>query len=230
MYIEQSSIKSWAEEDRPREKLLSTGKTYLSNAELLAIILGAGSKNESAVALSKKILQFYNNDLMALSKANVDELSIFKGIGPAKAVSIVATLELARRKNTITSRKKPQITSSNDAFLLIKHLYEDQHTERFFILLLNQNNRLMHTAMISQGGIASTIVDPKVIFKKALDKRAVSIILSHNHPSGNLKPSQADIDITKKIISAGNMLDIKVLDHLIVADQSYFSFADEGLV
>ncbi len=230
MYIEQSSIKSWAEEDRPREKLLSTGKTYLSNAELLAIILGAGSKNESAVGLSKKILQHYKNDLIELSKANVDELSMFKGIGPAKAVSIVATLELARRKNAISSKKKPQIASSHDAFLLVKHYYEDQHSEKFYILLLNQNNRLIHIALISQGGIASTVVDPKIIFKQALDKRAVSMVLSHNHPSGNLKPSQSDINITKKIIAAGQMLDIKVLDHLIIADQSYFSFADEGLL
>ncbi len=230
MYIEQTSIKSWAEEDRPREKLLSTGKTYLSNAELLAIILGAGSKNESALGLSKKILQHYDNSLLALGKANVDELSTFKGIGPAKAVSIVATLELARRKNTLTTKKKPQITSSNDAYKLVKHLYEDQHVECFYILLLNQNNRLIHTSLISQGGIAATVVDPKIIFKEALDKRAVSIILSHNHPSGNLKPSQADIDITKKIKAAGHMLDIKTLDHLIIADQSYFSFADEGIL
>lgn len=226
----QQTIKCWAEEDRPREKLISKGKSNLSDAELVAIILGSGSQDLTALDLAKHILAKHQNDLNLLSKTNVDEFCQFKGIGPAKAVSLVACLELGRRKSSSQSKKKRQIKSSKDAFDLLAPLCQDAPNEKFIVLHLSQSNQALFKSIISIGGVAATVVDPKMIFKEALDKRAVSIILCHNHPSGNLKPSQADLDITKKLVSGGKMLDINVLDHLIIGDDQYFSFADEGLI
>ena len=228
MYSTNHTIKFWAEEDRPREKALQKGRQALSNAELVAILLGSGSRDESAVALSKRLLGSFNNDLHLLSKASINDLIAFKGIGPAKAVTLVAALEIGRRKGSTEPSKRRQITCSQDGYEVFKPYFEDLHVELFYVALLNQNNRVLKVTLISKGGIAGTVVDPKVIFKEALDNRAVSVLLCHNHPSGNLKPSQADRSITKKLIEAGMLLDIKILDHLIISDYGYTSFADEG--
>ncbi len=228
MYSTYHSIKSWAEEDRPREKLLKKGRQALSKSELLAILFGSGSYEESAVALSQRLLKSFNQDLLLLSKASVADLQKFKGIGPAKAITLIAALELGRRKKQALPTVFPQISSSQDAYNELKHLFDSETVELFYIALLNQNNRLYNVILISKGGITGTVVDPKIIFKHALDNKAVSILLSHNHPSGNLKPSQADRNITKKLVEAGKMLDMKIMDHLIISEFGYTSFADEG--
>lgn len=225
-----SGIKSWALEDRPREKLLAKGKKSLTNAELLAIILGSGSSDESAVSLARRILQDYNNDVSAVAKLGVKELSTFKGVGPAKAISVIAALELGRRMKANTAESKPKITCSEDSYAILSASMEDLHTEVFKVILLNRNNRVIKISTISEGGVAGTVVDPKVIFKDAIDNLASAIILSHNHPSGNLKPSQADINITKKLVEAGSFLEIRVLDHVIISELGYYSFADEGMM
>ena len=220
----------WAEEDKPREKLLLKGKASLSDAELIAILIGSGTRNLSAVELSKQVLADVDNDLHELGKLNCSDLQKFKGVGEAKAVTIIAAMELGRRRQLTTIKDKPRITSSLDAYKCIFSAMADLNYEVFKIILLNRNNRVMKIENISKGGIAGTVVDPKVIFKKALDIQASSIILSHNHPSGNLKPSQADINITKKLKAAGETMEIKVLDHLIISSKGYFSFMDEGLL
>ena len=224
------SIKDWAEEDRPREKLMLKGKESLSDTELIAILIGSGSRNLSAVELSKQILHNYNNDLNQLGRLTITDFQKFKGIGEAKAISIIAALELGRRRQLTDVKDRPKITSSNDAYNCLYSIMEDLNHEVFKILILNRNNQVTRIEDISVGGVAGTVVDPKIIFKKALDANASSIILSHNHPSGNLKPSQADISITKRIVSAGNTLEIRVLDHLIISDKGYFSFLDEGMM
>jgi len=224
------SIKQWAEEDRPREKLIIKGKQALSDAELLAILIGSGSRNLSAVELCKQILGEYDNDLNTLGRLSTADLQKYKGIGEAKAITIIAALELGRRRQLTDVKIKPKIVSSKDAYDCIYSTMEDLNYEVFKILILNRNNRVTKIIEISTGGISGTVVDPKVIFKKALDANASSIILTHNHPSGNLIPSQADREVTKKIIAAGEMLDIKVLDHLIISDSGYYSFRDEGLL
>ncbi len=223
------SIKSWSEEDRPREKLLKIGKHNLSDAELLAILLGSGSVNESAVSLAKRILQSVENNLHELGKASVPDLKKFKGIGEAKAITIVAALEIGRRRQLSDIKERPKIQSSQDAYNVIAPLLMDLGHEEFWILLLNRNNRVTGRERISMGGTAGTVVDAKVIFRKALEGKASSIILLHNHPSGNLQPSKADIDITKKLKNAGTTIDISVLDHLIISEKGYYSFADEGV-
>ncbi len=228
--IANSGIKSWALEDRPREKLLAKGKKSLTNAELLAIILGSGSADESAVSLGRRILHDYNNDVAAVAKLGVKELSAFKGVGPAKAISVIAALELGRRMKANTGESKPKITCSEDSYTILSASMEDLHTEVFKVILLNRNNRVIKITTISEGGVAGTVVDPKVIFKDAIDNLASAIILSHNHPSGNLKPSQADIKITKKLVEAGAFLEIRVLDHVIISEMGYYSFADEGMM
>ncbi len=227
-YKNTLSIKLWEEGDRPREKLMLHGKETLSNSELLSIIIGSGTKDESALSLAQRILQACENNLLMLGKLNIQEFKKFKGIGQVKAINIIAALELGRRRESSQPIEKQKITSSNDAFNILKVGMEDLRKEVFKILLLNRNHRVIRQVIISQGGIAGTVVDPKVVFKSALDQEASSIILCHNHPSGNLKPSQADIDITKKLIKSGTMLDIKVLDHLIISEHGYYSFADEG--
>lgn len=209
---------------------MQKGKKSLTNAELLAIILGSGSKNESAVELSKRILAAFDNDLIALAKLDTKTLCEFKGIGPAKAVSVVAMLEMGRRMKGLSPDSKPKITSSTDIYTLLRASMEDLQYETFKVIFLNQKNSIISVKTLSEGGIAGTVVDPRLIFKEALNQTAVSIILAHNHPSGNLKPSQADLDITQKMKSAGKLLEIKVLDHLIISEQGYFSFADEGLI
>ncbi|MDX1667477.1 MAG: DNA repair protein RadC [Saprospiraceae bacterium] len=224
------SIKAWAEEDRPREKLLLKGKHALSDAELLSILLGSGSREETAVGLSQRILGSIEHDLGKLGKMSISELKRFKGIGQTKAVIVHAAIELGRRMRLSKVGKRPQVCSSKDAFGAIAPLLSDLPREEFWILLLNRANRIVAREQISAGGVTGTVVDAKLIFSKAVEKLACSIILCHNHPSGNLQPSQADIDLTQKLKSAGETLDVLVLDHLIVAETGYYSFADEGLI
>ena len=223
-------IKAWAEEDRPREKLLLKGKTALSDAELIAILIGSGSRDETAVELSKRILSAASNNLNQLGKMSIVDLQKFKGIGEAKAISIAAALELGRRRKETDALKRVKITASSVVFENMREVMEDLPHEEFWVLLLNRGNQILERVNISKGGVSQTVVDSKIVFKMAIDKLASSIILCHNHPSGNLKPSDADIQLTKKLKEAGRILDLPILDHLIFADNTYFSFADEGLL
>jgi DNA repair protein RadC len=224
------NIKSWSPEDRPREKLLLKGTASLSDAELIAILLGSGTTTVSAVELAKRILKGVDNNLHDLARLSVKDLMKVKGIGEAKAVTIIAALEVGRRRKETDPEEKPKISSSKDVFELLKpHLLDLRH-EEFWIVLLNRANRVLKKHQISQGGVAGTVADPKIIFKIALEELASGVILAHNHPSGNLTASQADIDLTKKLKEAGKLPEIQVLDHLIVAGQKYFSFADEGVL
>jgi DNA repair protein RadC len=227
-YEQNLPITTWAEEDRPREKLLAQGRRSLSDAELIAILIGSGSRSESAVDLSKRILNTYQNNLDALGKLSVQELSKFKGIGEAKAISIIAALELGRRRKEVDTPVLTSVFSSSDIFNVLESYFADLLHEEFWIILLNKRNAILNKILISKGGLAGTVADPKIIFKAALEHNAASIILAHNHPSGNLKPSPADIKLTKKIVEAGRMLDISILDHVIFCDKKYYSFADEG--
>lgn len=225
------SIKAWAEEDRPREKLLLKGKMALSDAELLAILIGSGSRQETAVELCKRILSTAaNNDLNILGKLTVADFMVYKGIGEAKAISIVAALELGRRRRAAEVKKRQQITGSSDAAEIFWPILSDLPHEEFWVIYLNRSNKIMLKERISIGGVAGTVADVKIIFKKALQQLACSIIVAHNHPSGNLRPSKADIQLTKKMVEAGKFLDINVLDHLIITDGGYYSFADEGMI
>ena len=228
-YNHKITIKAWAEEDRPREKLSSLGRRSLSDAELLAILLGSGSINESAVELSKRILHSCSNDLNQLARLGITELNRFKGVGEAKAITIIAALELGRRRKETLSAELIQIQTSIDAYHVIASQFQDLNHEEFWILLLNRANKVLSKHLISKGGQAGTIADPKIIFNIALENHAAAIILAHNHPSGNLRPSHADLELTKKLRSAGQFLDMPVLDHLIITDQGFLSFADEGL-
>ncbi|PRY51423.1 DNA replication and repair protein RadC [Arcticibacter pallidicorallinus] len=229
-YDKKITIKSWAEEDRPREKLLAQGRRTLSDAELIAILIGSGSRTETAVELSRRILASLGNDLEKLGKMSVSELSKFKGIGEAKAISIISALELGRRRRESSVSRPDQISSSRDVYELLRRQFSDLNHEEFWIVLLNRSNKVLSRHLISKGGQAGTIADPKIIFQTALESHSASIILSHNHPSGNLKPSQADLQLTRKLKDAGDLLDISVLDHLIFTDSGYLSFADEGLM
>jgi DNA repair protein RadC len=210
--------------------LILKGKSALSDAELIAILLGSGTASMSAVELAKKVLQSAGNNLHELARLTVKDLIKTKGIGEVKALTIVAALELGRRRKELEGNEKTKISGSKDAYDLIKSDLLDISYEQFWILMLNRANRVIKKCMISQGGVAGTVADPKIIFKLALEELASGVILAHNHPSGNLTASQADIDLTKKLKDAGRLLDIQVLDHLIVAGQKYFSFADEGLI
>lgn len=223
-------IKAWAEEDRPREKLLLKGKTTLSDAELIAILIGSGSRDESAVDLSKRILSSASNNLNQLGKVSVVELQKFNGIGEAKAISIAAALELGKRRKESDPIKRAKVTQSSVVFDYMREVMDDLPHEEFWVLLLNRGNQILEKVNISKGGVSQTVVDAKIVFKMAIDKLASSIILCHNHPSGNLKPSEADKQLTKKIKEAGIILDLPILDHLIFADNKYLSFADEGLL
>lgn len=229
-YENKISIKAWAEEDRPREKLSTQGRRALTDAELIAILIGSGSTTETAVELSKRILHHYGNDLNKLGKASMADLSKFKGIGEAKAISIIAALEIGRRRNETESKAPERIGGSRDIYNLMRRHLMDLGHEEFWIILLNQGGKVISTELISKGGLTGTVADPKIVFSIALQHQAVSIILSHNHPSGTLKPSQLDIDLTKKITTAGRLLDIRVLDHLIFTNEGYYSFADEGIM
>lgn len=223
-------IPQWAEEDRPREKLLLKGKATLSDAELIGILLGSGTISLSAVDLAKLILKDVDNDLNQLAKLSVLDLKKFKGIGEAKAITIVSALELGRRRKEADVGVKEKISCSSDAYnILKKHMLDLDH-EEFWVLLLNRANVVIKKVQISSGGVTGTVADPKIIFKCALDNLACAIILAHNHPSGNLKPSEADITLTKKIKGSGVLLEIPVLDHIIFTNSAYYSFADEGIL
>lgn len=224
------TIKNWAQDDRPREKLLQKGRGSLSDAELLAILIATGSRNESAVDLCKKILAKSANSLNELGKFSVNQLMEFKGIGEAKAITIVAALELGRRRRTEEALEKKKISSSSSVFELMQPVIGDLPHEEFWIVYLNNSNKVIDRFQLSKGGITGTLVDVRLALKKALELGATSIILAHNHPSGNLNPSTSDKQLTQKLKTAGESLDIKVLDHVIVTEKSYFSFADEGLL
>lgn len=229
-YVNKLSIKTWAEDDRPREKLLLKGKNNLSNAELIAILLGSGSRNESAVDLAKRILAFAGNDLTTLGKMNAKDLCRFKGMGEAKAISILAALELGARKQQATALERNQITDSNSLYAVLKPMMADLPHEEFWVIYLNKANKILVMESMSKGGVAGTVADVKIIFKKAIELLASSLILAHNHPSGNLMPSAADRELTRKMRETGKIMEIEVLDHLIVAETGYYSFADEGIL
>lgn len=222
------TIKEWAVEDRPREKLLKKGVQSLSDAEIIALLIGSGTKNESAVGLSKKVLRSAGNNLNELGKLNIPELTKMKGIGEAKAITILAALELGRRRKVSEVLVKKKITQSKDVYELFQPVIGDLPHEEFWILLLNRSNRIIEKMKISQGGISGTVIDVKIILKHAVDKLASSVILCHNHPSGNRNPSNADNSITSKLKEGSQLLDIQILDHIIIADIEYFSYADEG--
>lgn len=224
------SIKNWSEDDRPREKLLNKGKDALSDAELVAILIGSGSRNESAVDLCKRILASANNNLTALGKLSIKQLMDFKGIGEAKAIAIVAALELGRRRRGEEALQQKKIDSSHSVFELMQPIIGELPHEEFWIVYLNNSNRVIHKNQLSKGGITGTLVDIRLVMKTAIEVGATGLILAHNHPSGTLKPSDADKQITKKVKTASESLDIKVIDHLIVTEKAYFSFADEGML
>jgi DNA repair protein RadC len=223
-------IKSWSPEDRPREKLLLKGTSALSHAELIAILIGSGTATLSAVEVAKKILQAVENNLNELAKLSANDLMKVKGIGEAKAVTIVAALELGRRRREGDAEEKPRISGSKDAFEQVKADLMDLPHEEFWVILLNRANRMMKKKRVSEGGVSGTVADPKIIFKLALEELASGVIVVHNHPSGNLAASQSDVDLTKKLKEAGKFLEVQLLDHLIIAGQKYFSFADEGII
>lgn len=227
-----SSIKisQLAEEDRPREKLLLKGKSALSDAELIAILIGSGTASLSAVDLSRNILSSVNHDLFSLARLTIQDLKKFKGIGEAKAISIVAAMELGRRRKEAEPLQKPKITCSQDIYQLMKQELQDEQIEYFYLILLSRSNQVIKKHLISQGGTAGTVVDTKLVFKAALEHLAQSIILVHNHPSGNLKPSEQDKRLTERMVKVGRELDLPVLDHVIFTDVGYFSFADEGMI
>ncbi len=226
----KAPIKNWSKDDRPREKLLLKGTAALSDSELIAILIGSGNTRESAVELSQRILHSAHGNLIELSKMTVSELQKFKGIGAAKAVSIVAALEIGKRRRRSEVPDKTQITKSSHAFEILQEQLADSNYEQFVIILLNRANQVIRTLSISDGGISGTIVDPKKVFKMALEANASSIILGHNHPSGQVIPSDADIALTRKLKDAGALLELPVLDHLIIGDEKYYSFADEGRI
>jgi DNA repair protein RadC len=230
MQEQKYSIKQWAKDDRPREKLLLKGPETLSDSELLAILIVNGTREKSALDLAKDVLKLGKNNLPELSKLTVKELMKIKGIGEAKAIAIVAAMELGRRRQALASREKSIVTSSSDVATYLQTLLKDHRREVFAVLFLNRANKINHFEIISEGGMTGTVADPRIILKKALEEDAVSLILCHNHPSGSLKPSRADEELTLKIKEAAKYFDIKVLDHLIVSDDGYYSFADEGIL
>lgn len=225
-----AGIKSWAHDDRPREKLLAKGPMALSDGELLAILIGSGTRQLSAVDLARNILASTQNSISELSRLSIKELIKFKGIGEAKAINIAAALEIGRRRRLNDGLQKKKITSSRDAFEIMHPLLSDNNYEEFWIIILNRGNVVKRTLKISEGSLAGTVADPKKIFKLALEENASSVILCHNHPSGNVQPSAKDTEITQKCKNAGLFLDLPVLDHIIIGQDKYFSFADEGLL
>ncbi|NLN32721.1 MAG: DNA repair protein RadC [Flavobacteriaceae bacterium] len=228
MNYQEKSIKNWAEDDRPREKLSLKGERALSDSELLAIIMGSGSREESAVELAKRILNSVDNNWNNLSRLSIKDLCKFKGIGEAKAISIITALEIGRRKAIQELPEKPKITRSRDIFQVMQSIIGDLNVEEFWVLFLNQGNFVVKKELIGRGGISYVAVDVRIIMKIALEEYATGIILAHNHPSGNLNPSRDDYRLTEKIKTAARTLDIELLDHLILNQKSYFSFADEG--
>ena len=222
-------INQWAEDDRPREKLLLKGKSALSDSELLAILIGSGSRNESAVQLCQRILKSVDNNLNQLGKLTVAQLTPFKGIGEAKAISIVAALELGRRRRAEESTQLKQITSSKSVFEMMQPIIGELPHEEFWVLYLNNSNKVIQKTQVSKGGLTGTLVDIRLVFKTAIEHHAVAAILCHNHPSGKLQASEPDKQITQKLKTAGATLDVQILDHVIVTEQGYFSFQDEGI-
>ncbi len=227
---ESLSIKNWADDDKPREKLIKKGKSILSDAELIAILIGSGSRNESAVQLSQRILAAAHHNLNELGTLSLKQLMQFKGIGEAKAVTIAAALEIGRRRRSEEAQKILKISSSKNVFDLLQPIIGELQHEEFWIVFLNNSNTILQKEQLSKGGITGTLVDVRLVMKQALELGAVGLILAHNHPSGTLKPSAADISITKKLKQAAELLDIKVLDHLIVTQKDYYSFADKGIL
>ena len=223
------TIKNWADTDKPREKMISQGKTALSNAELLAILLGSGSADESAVELSRRILASVNNSLTTLGKQSLQQLQAFKGIGQAKAITILAATEMGRRRAAETPELQPKIEVAHNVFTLMQPLIGELPHEEFWVLYLNSTNRMIHKARLFSGGITQTTVDVRLLFKTALEQGAIALILVHNHPSGSITPSKEDIELTQRVKTAGDMLDIKLLDHVIVTEKEYLSLLDERL-
>ena len=225
-----TSIKNWAIDDRPREKLLAKGAAALSNSELLAILINNGSKNKSAVELAKEILKLGHDNLNELGKLSLSDFKQVKGIGEAKAIIITAALELGRRRQASAALEKTVVRSSRDIAAYLQATLKDYSYEVFAVVFLNRANKINHFEIISKGGITGTVADPRIILKKALEEDATSIVLCHNHPSGNLKPSRADEELTKKIKEAAAYFDIKIIDHIIVSEDGFYSFADEGIL
>ncbi len=224
------TIKMWAEDDRPREKLILKGRNSLSDAELLAILIGSGTREKSAVELAQEMLQFSENNLQQFSKLTLTDLCKFKGIGEAKAISIITALELGRRRKGSEQKERIKIRTSSQVYQLLHSIYEDLRHEEFHIILMNRANEVIRIQKISQGGTAVTAVDAKVIFKAALDYNAATIVLSHNHPSGLLVPSENDLRLTRELVCFGKIMDLLVVDHIIYTDNGYFSFSDQGVL
>ena len=224
------TIKCWAEDDRPREKMILKGRTALSDAELLAIILGSGSRHQTAVELAQELLISSENDLSRFSKLSLKDLQKFKGVGEAKAVSVLAALELGRRRKDTDAAKRTKLTSSQQVHQHMRSYLQDLQHEEFYVLLLNRANEILQTRQISVGGMSGTVADGKVIFRNAIESGAHAMILVHNHPSGQLDPSEADRKLTKKMVEFGKYIDLPVLDHVIFTDNGYFSFADNGMI
>ncbi len=229
-YVQNLTIKQWADEDRPREKLIIKGKAALTDAELIAILIGSGTRETSAVELAKAILARYGNDLNQLAKLSLNELKKFNGIGEAKAISIISALELGRRRKESKPEKKILVRSAAQTYDFLKPYMLDLDHEEFWVIFLNRRNEVIKCELVSSGGVNGTVADQKLIFKKALELLASNIIVAHNHPSGSLEPSQQDIHLTKKIKEAGRLLDIPLLDHLIFTDAGYYSFADKSML
>jgi DNA repair protein RadC len=229
-YCKNIPIRLWAEDERPREKLMNKGRRALSNAELIAILLGSGTREMSALEISRRILDDTQGRLKELSRLSVSDLTRRKGIGPARAVALIAALEIGNRTGMEESLDRKKVSSSQDAYDFFRPLLRDSAYEEFWIMLLNRGNKVLRNICISQGGLSGTVADPKKIFKMALEQYAASVILCHNHPSGNITPSESDIRLTQKLKRAGSFLDLPVIDHIIIGENNYFSFADEGLL
>lgn len=227
---EKLSIRDWARDDRPREKLMQHGAQTLSDAELIAILIRSGTTKESALDLAKRVLATSGNDLYRLGRMGVADLTRFKGMGEAKAISIVAALELGRRRRALEPAERELVATSAVAHELLRPMLGDLPHEEFWLLFMDRGNRLLDRCRVSRGGLHGTVADPKVIFKEALDRRASSVVLGHNHPSGQLRPSEEDITLTRKLVEGGRLLEITVQDHLIVTSGGYFSFADHGMM
>lgn len=225
------SIKTdWAEDDRPREKLMMKGTHALSDAELLAILINSGTPQKTALDIAKEILASVDGNLPELGRLSISDFGKFPGIGPARSITLMAALELGRRRTASDVKPRSQVRGANDVARYLQTFLADKPVEEFWILLLNRANKIIEPMRVSEGGLTGTVVDPRVIFRKAIEKNAVSLILCHNHPSGNTKPSEADLQITRKMKEAGKMIDIQVLDHIIVSDSGYYSFAEEGII
>lgn len=230
IYEQVITTKSWAEDDRPREKMIRQGRRNLSDAELIAIVINSGNRSETSVELSKRILGSTGNSLAGLAQLTLPELTRFPGIGQAKAVAIVAALELGRRRQELEVTANPLVNNSNDIYQRMERHFADLQHEEFRILLLARSNRMLSDHLVSVGGQSGTIADPKIIFRIAIEHKAASIVLMHNHPSGSREPSQADLHLTRQIVAGAAMLDLTILDHLIFVNKGYYSFADEGLI